>query len=177
MNLWHDIPMGPNPPDLIHVVVEIPGQTRNKYEYDHHLGVMKLDRVLASSLHYPADYGLIPQSLYGDGDPLDVLVLIKEPTFTGCLLTARPIGIFKMLDQGEPDDKILAVVQNDPLYEEFEGLRDVPPHFLREVGHFFSVYKDLEGKRVEVLGWGRRDEARQQILMSQKLYQEKYGKK
>ncbi|MFQ5435581.1 MAG: inorganic diphosphatase, partial [Anaerolineae bacterium] len=107
MNLWHDLETGPSAPELIHVIVEIPSNTRNKYEFDHEHGFLRLNRVLSSALHYPADYGLIPQTLYDDGDPLDVLVLIKEPTFPGCVLTVRPIGIFRMLDQGDPDDKIL----------------------------------------------------------------------
>ena len=176
MNLWHDLPAGPNAPELIHAIVEIPGNTRNKYEFDHEHGYLRLDRVLSSPLHYPADYGLIPQTLYDDGDPLDVLVLIKEPTFPGCVLTVRPIGIFKMLDQGEADDKILAVVNNDPLYSEFHGLRDTPAHYLREVEHFFSHYKDLEGKRVEALGWESRAVALEKIVHAQALYQAHYGK-
>ena len=170
MNAWHDIPTGPNPPDLIHVIVEIPGNTRNKYEFDHDLGVIRLDRVLYSPLHYPADYGLIPRTLYDDGDPLDVLVLIKEATFPGCLITARPIGLFRMLDQGAPDDKILAVAEKDPLYDDYRSLKDVPRHFLREVQHFFNRYKDLEGKRVEVIGWEPRSYACEQILHAQQLY-------
>ena len=177
MNPWHDLPTGPNPPELIHVIVEIPGNTRNKYEFDHELGILRLNRVLASPLHYPADYGLIPRTLYDDGDPLDVLVLIKEPTFPGCVLTVRPIGIFKMLDQGDADDKILAVVDNDLLYNDFHGLRDIPAHYLREVEHFFSHYKDLEGKRVEALGWESRKIAMQQIVHAQALYQTHYGKR
>jgi inorganic pyrophosphatase len=177
MNPWHDLLTGPNPPDRIHVIVEIPGGTRNKYEFDHELGILRLNRVLSSPLHYPADYGLIPRTLYDDGDPLDVLVLIKEPTFPGCVLTVRPIGIFKMLDQGDSDDKILAVVDNDPLYSDFHGLQDTPAHYLREVEHFFSHYKDLEGKRVEALGWEGRAVAMQQILHAQKLYEEHYGRR
>ncbi len=176
MNPWHDLPAGPNPPDRIHVIVEIPGNTRNKYEFDHETGILRLDRVLSSPLHYPADYGLIPQTLYDDGDPLDVLVLIKEPTFPGCVLTVRPIGIFRMLDQGDADDKVLGVVDNDPLYSDFHGLRDVPSHYLREVEHFFSHYKDLEGKRVEALGWAPRAVAMEKIVHAQALYQAQYGK-
>lgn len=170
MNLWHDLPTGPNPPELIHVIVEIPSNTRNKYEFDHEGGFVRLDRVLYSSLQYPSDYGLIPRTLYDDGDPLDVLVLIKEPTFPGCVLQARPIGIFRMKDQGQPDDKILAVVDDDPLYQEYQELEDVPRHFLREVTHFFTHYKDLEGKRVEPGGWEPRAVALKQITHAQSLY-------
>jgi len=176
MNLWHDLPPGPNPPELIQVNVEIPGGPRNKYEFDHENGYLRLDRVLASPFYYPADYGLIPQTLYDDGDPLDVLVLIKEPTFPGCVMVARPIGVFRMLDQGRSDDKILAVAANDPLYQEYEGLRDVPPHYLREVAHFFERYKDLEGKRTQPLGWETGSHARDSIRHAIDLYNQKYPK-
>jgi len=175
MNLWHDLPAGPNPPELINVIVEIPGGTRNKYEFHHEKGYLQLDRVLASPFYYPADYGLIPRTLYDDGDPLDVLVLIKEPTFPGCVLTARPIGMFSMLDQGRHDDKVLAVAANDPLYAEYEGLRDVPPHYLREVAHFFERYKDLEGKRVEPIGWEPSATARDAIRRAMDLYIKEFG--
>ncbi|MDX1663239.1 MAG: inorganic diphosphatase [Candidatus Promineifilaceae bacterium] len=174
-NLWHDLPTGPNPPDLINVIVEIPGNTRNKYEFDHDGGFIRLDRVLASPLHYPADYGLIPRTLYDDGDPLDILVLIKETTFPGCVLTARPIGLFRMLDQEKPDDKVLAVVHNDPLYSDIHTLENVSSHYLREVAHFFSRYKDLEGKRVDPLGWEPRSVALERINHAQQLYREHYG--
>jgi len=177
MNLWHDIPTGPNSPDLIHVIVEIPSTTRNKYEFDHDGGFIRLNRVLASSLHYPADYGLIPRTLYDDGDPLDALVIINEPTFPGCVITVRPIGIFRMLDQGKYDDKILGVVDDDPLYSDYRSLSDVPRHFLKEVAHFFGRYKDLEGKRVETLGWEPRSAAVEQIIHAQNLYREKYENK
>lgn len=177
MNPWHDLSAGPRPPELIHVIIEIPGKTRNKYEFDHEGGFIRLNRVLASPFYYPADYGLIPQTFYDDGDPLDALVLINEPTFPGCVVTARVIGIFRMLDQGAPDDKILAVVDNDPLYQDYTQLSDVPRHFLREVAHFFERYKDLEGKRVEPLGWEPRSSALERITHAQALYQQHYGRR
>lgn len=170
MNLWHDLPTGPYPPDVIHVIVEIPKGQRNKYEFDHEGGFIRLDRVLYSPLHYPGDYGLIPRTLYDDGDPLDVLVMITEPTFPGCVLEARPIALFRMEDQDKPDDKILAVAARDPLYADIHSLQDVPAHYLREVEHFFSVYKDLEGKRVKPIGWEPRDEALRRIEHARKLY-------
>ncbi|HBY94042.1 MAG: inorganic diphosphatase [Ardenticatenaceae bacterium] len=172
MNLWHDLPSGPNPPDVIHVIVEIPKGQRNKYEFDHDGGFLRLDRVLYSPLHYPGDYGLIPRTLYDDGDPLDVLVMISEPTFPGCVLEARPIGLFRMVDQNKPDDKILAVAARDPLYADMHALSDVPAHYLREVEHFFSVYKDLEGKRVKAEGWELRETALQRIEHARRLYAE-----
>lgn len=171
MNLWHDVSAGPRTPELIHVVVEIPYNTRNKYELDHEGGFFRLDRVLASSLHYPADYGLIPQTLYDDGDPLDALVLIRQPTFTGCVITARPIGIFHMLDQGAADDKILAVPAHDPAFTHCLQLEDVAQQQLDEIAHFFGHYKDLEQKKVKVLGWESQKVAYDKILHAQQLYQ------
>ena len=150
---WKDLPVGRHPPEEVTAVVEIPQGSRNKYELDKDSGLFRLDRVLYSAVHYPGDYGLIPQTLHEDGDPLDVLVMIKEPTFTGCLIEVRPIGVLKMLDRGEPDDKILAVPVNDPQHGEYFDIADLPAHTLREIEHFFAIYKDLEGKRVEVVGW------------------------
>jgi inorganic pyrophosphatase len=176
VNLWHQLASGPNPPDVIYVIVEIAKGSRNKYEYGKELGIVKLDRVLYSSLHYPGDYGLIPRTFYEDGDPLDVLVMVSEPTFPGCVIEARPIGLFKMKDKGLPDDKVLCVPDRDPFFKDYRDLDDVPQHFLREVAHFFEVYKDLEGVRVEPMGWERADAAKQAIRTSISLYQEKYSR-
>lgn len=173
MNLWQDLEVGPDAPERIQVIIEIPSDTRNKYEFDHELGIIRLNRVLASSLHYPADYGLIPQTLYEDGDPLDAVVMIKEPTFPGCIVIARPIGLFRMRDQGVSDDKVLAVVDNDPLYRNYEQLDDVANSFLDELAHFFSHYKDLEGKRVEAEGWENRDAALKAIREAHESYLQK----
>jgi inorganic pyrophosphatase len=171
MNLWHELPPGPDAPDVIYVLVEIPKGSRNKYEYHKTAGILKLDRVLYSSLHYPGDYGLIPRTYYEDGDPLDVLVMINEPTFPGCVIEARPIGMFRMMDRGLPDDKILAVPANDPLFKDYHDIGDIPQHFLAEVTHFFQVYKDLEGARVEPRGWEGGEAAREQIRHAIELYQ------
>ncbi|MGC9467509.1 MAG: inorganic diphosphatase [Anaerolineae bacterium] len=171
-NLWHDLPPGRDAPNIVFVIVEIPQRSRNKYEYDMQGGFVKLDRVLYSSLHYPGDYGFIPQTRYDDGDPMDVLVMVTEPTFPGCVIEARPIGIFRMRDHGEPDDKILAVPATDPLFEGYEDLEDVAPHFLTEVTHFFSVYKDLQHVGVETLGWEGREAALAEINRSIALYAE-----
>ena len=160
---WHDLPTGQHPPETVTAVIEIPRGSRNKYELDKASGLFKLDRVLYSAVHYPGDYGLIPRTLHEDGDPLDVLVMIKEPTFTGCLIAARPIGVLKMLDRGDPDDKILAVPVNDPLHGEYFDIADIPSHALREIEHFFAIYKDLEGRRVEVVGWEKSEVAIQVI--------------
>lgn len=170
-NLWHDLPPGPsNVPEVIYVIVEIPKRSRNKFEYDKHSGFIKLDRVLYSSLHYPGDYGFIPRTHYDDGDPLDVLVMTNEPTFPGCVIEARPLGIFRMRDRGLADDKILAVPATDPLFDNYLDLDNVPPHFLHEVAHFFSVYKDLQHIRVEPLEWEGRKAALAEIERSINLY-------
>ena len=171
MNLWHELPPGPNTPDSVYVIVEISKGSRNKYEYHKTAGVIKLDRVLFSSLHYPGDYGLIPRTYYEDGDPLDVLVMINEPTFPGCVIEARPIGVFRMFDKGLPDDKILAVPATDPIFDGYANITDIPPHFLREVAHFFEVYKDLEAEHTKPIGWEGADSAKERIQHAIKLYQ------
>jgi inorganic pyrophosphatase len=175
-NLWHQLEPGPEIPNVIYVIVEIPKGSRNKYEYGKELGVIKLDRVLFSSLHYPGDYGLIPRTLYDDGDALDVLVMINEPTFPGCIIEARPIGLFKMLDQGVADNKVLAVPARDPIFDDYQDIKDIPQHFLKEVAHFFEVYKDLEGKRAQPIGWKPADVARAEIVRAIELYRDKYGR-
>ena len=174
MNLWRDLSPGSNPPEIITAVVEIPAGSRNKYELDKESGLIRLDRVLYSAVHYPGDYGFIPRTLAEDGDPCDVLVLLNEPTFPGCQIDARPIGVLRMLDRGEPDDKILAVPCHDPFYGEYFDIADIPQHYLREVEHFFGIYKDLEGKRMEVLGWEKSEVAAQAIVDAMRLYESKY---
>jgi inorganic pyrophosphatase len=159
-----EIAPGPNPPEMVYAIVEIHQGGRNKYEYDPALGIFRLDRVLYSSVQYPGDYGFIPGTLAEDGDPLDILVMTTEPTFTGCLLVTRPVGLLHMRDENRDDKKVLAVPAPDPRYSQISGLEDVAPHFLPEVEHFFKVYKDLERKTVEVLGWKGRDAAEKAIV-------------
>lgn len=156
---WHDLESGPEPPARLNAVIEIPRYSRNKYELDKGTGLFRLDRLLYSAVHYPGDYGFIPRTLAGDHDPLDIIVMTTEPTFTGCLIEARPIGVFIMKDRDETDEKVLAVPMRDPLYSEYQDLNDVTPHFLKEVEHFFLIYKDLEGTRAVTLGWEGRDAA------------------
>lgn len=165
-NLWHDLSPGNSPPDIIYTIVEIPKGSRNKYEYHKESGAFILDRVLYSPVHYPGDYGFVPQTYYDDGDPLDVLVMTNLPTFTGCIVEARPIGMFQMLDKGEHDDKVLAVLEHDPFFGDYKDYNDLPQHYLREVEHFFTVYKDLEGTRVEPVGWKDAAYARERISYS-----------
>jgi inorganic pyrophosphatase len=130
--------------------------------------------VLFSAVHYPGDYGFIPRTLFEDGDPLDVLVRINEPTFPGCQIEVRPIGVLKMLDKGEPDDKILAVPAADPFHNEYFDIADLPQHYLAEIEHFFHIYKDLEGKRVTILGWEKSGYAMETIKRSIALYEKTY---
>ena len=137
------------------VIVEIPKGCRNKYEYNIEKNALVFDRMLFSSVHYPSDYGFIPETLALDGDPLDALVLVWEPTFPGCIIESKPIGLFKMWDEKGEDDKILCVPVRDPLWNHVSDLSDVPPHLLKEINHFFTIYKDLEMKKVRVEGWER----------------------
>lgn len=139
------------------VVIEVPKGTQNKYEYDSRSGRMVLNRVLYSPMYYPGEYGFVPETLAEDGDPLDVLVMSSISTFPGCAVPVRVLGALDMIDDKGPDTKILGVVSVDPRFEEVSALVQVPHHFLREVEHFFKVYKDLEGKPCEIRGW--RDEA------------------
>ena len=154
------------------VLIEIPKGSRNKYEYDFKLKKIRYDRMIFSSMHYPADYGFIPETLALDGDPLDVLVLITEPTFPGCVMQVKPIGVFHMADEKGPDEKIICVPVSDPIWNKLNDLEDMNPHLLMEIEHFFQVYKDLESKKVDVGGWGNREEARAIIEKCVDRYQE-----
>ena len=145
------------------MIVEIPKGSRNKYEMDHASGEIFLDRMLFTATRYPADYGYIPDTLAEDGDPLDALALVSEPTFPGCRIRIRPIGLFLMEDQGQADHKVLGVPIGDPLWAEAASLDDVPSHLLRELEHFFTVYKDLEEKKTAAIGWRPAREARSVI--------------
>lgn len=157
---------GTNIPSVVNAIVEIPKGRRSKFEIDKNTGLMKLDRYLFSSSHYPGDYGFIPQTLAEDGDALDILVMVNEPTFSGCLIEARVVGLFRMKDRGANDFKILAVPHTDPLFGNFQSLDDVPPHFLREVEHFFATYKQLEGVKTETLGWAAAEEGTAEVRAS-----------
>jgi inorganic pyrophosphatase len=167
-----ELPVGPKSPEVINVVIEIPGDGVNKYEYDKDLHVFRLDRNLYSPVHYPGDYGFIPSTLGDDGDPLDVLVLVDSPSFTGCVMEVRPIGILEMMDQGLGDEKVLCVGMGNPRYKDVWNYSEIYPHMLREITHFFSIYKDLEGKRVEVKGWRDAAFARTKVTEAQARFVE-----
>ncbi|MFP4324022.1 MAG: inorganic diphosphatase [Anaerolineales bacterium] len=175
-DLWHDLSPGNDLPNVVTTIIEIPRRSRNKYEYSKKDGVIKLDRMLYSSIYYPGDYGFIPQTYFDDDDPLDILVMLSNETFPGCLVEARPIGMLKMIDKEERDYKILAVATGDPNYSDFHSLADVPQHYLVEVRHFFRTYKQLEGGVVEDLGWADVEDARAEILRSVQLYEKTFTK-
>jgi inorganic pyrophosphatase len=165
-----ELPIGEDAPNLVNAVVEIPLEGISKYEYDKKLHVFRLDRNLFSPVHYPGDYGFIPSTLGDDGDPLDVLVLVDTPSFPGCVLTVRPIGALEMIDQGQCDEKILCVGEGNPRYKDVMNYSDIYPHILKEIVHFFSIYKDLEGKSVEVNGWKDAAFARELIGKSERAF-------
>ena len=149
----------------IEAVVEIPKGSRNKYEMDHETGVIHLDRMLFTATQYPSDYGFAPDTLAEDGDPLDILVLLDEPTFPGCHVTVRPVGVFWMADEAGPDAKVLCVPARDPRWADIHDLDDLPPFLLEEIAHFFDVYKQLEpGKGTEARGWFGREEAERAVV-------------
>jgi inorganic pyrophosphatase len=158
-------------------MIEIPKGSRNKYEYDKEEKKLKFDRMLFSAVHYPSDYGFIQETLALDGDALDALVLVWEPTFPGCIIDAKPVGLFKMWDEKGPDEKILCVPLYDPLWNHIESLPDVPPHLLKEIEHFFSIYKELEEKKTGVEGWEDRESAIRVIKESQQRYKKQAGKR
>ena len=138
----------------VQVIVEVPQGSRNKYEMDHARGLIRLDRMLFTSTRYPLDYGFVPGTMAEDGDPLDAMVMLDEPTFPGCEVVARPVGVFWMLDEHGPDAKVLAVPARDRRFEAVREIVDVPGHLKAEISHFFDIYKDLEpGKDTDVRGW------------------------
>ena len=158
-------------PDVVEVFVEIPKGSRNKYEWDHATARFKLDRMLFSSVQYPGDYGFVPNTWAEDHDPLDALVILGEPTFPGCSIRARVVGIFHMTDDKGRDSKIITVPDSDPRWRHVTELDHVPKHLLDEIGHFFAIYKDLEGKVVRVDGFGPRSEALAEIERDLAVYE------
>jgi inorganic pyrophosphatase len=147
---WHDVSPGSNVPQEFNAVIEIPAGGSVKYELDKHSGLLKMDRVLYSAVYYPANYGFIPQSLAEDGDPLDVLVFCQEPVFPLTIMHARCVGLMSMIDTGKPDYKIIAVALDDPSFNSYQQVADMPPHRMSMLRRFFQDYKQLEGKNVEV---------------------------
>lgn len=167
---YAQLPIGDNMPNSVFCVVEIPKGTKNKYEYDEHLDIIKLDRVVHSSVVYPVNYGFIPETRAQDGDHLDALVLGHDQIFPGCVVEIRPIGVLKMSDDKGVDWKIVGVIADDAKADAKLEITDIDEEFKKEIAHFFEVYKQLEGKTVTVEGWGTRDEAVAEIKRSYAVY-------
>lgn len=179
MNLWHDVPLGDNVPNEINVIIEIPKGSNNKYEIDKATGLIKLDRANYSSAAYPFDYGFAPQTLWEDGDALDVIVLTTYPLDVGIMVTVRPVAVMDMIDGGESDYKVIAVPVDDKRWDDVNDLPDLNQHNLKEFQHFFETYKVLKGKPspVEIKGILDKENALKAITKSIELYQKKFGTK
>ena len=175
MNIWHDIEPSMVSPTDFNAVIEIPKGSKCKYELDKATGLLKLDRVLYTSTHYPANYGFIPRTYADDGDPLDVLVLCSEPIYPMTLIRVYPIGVMRMIDGGKMDDKILAIPFSDPTYLGIRSVDDLPPHIFDEIMHFFSVYKQLENKQTAVKTLFNYKEAEQIIAEAIESYRFTFG--
>ena len=174
MNIWHDMNPKEITPTDFSAVIEIPKGSRCKYELDKHTGLLRLDRVLYTSTHYPASYGFIPRTFADDGDPLDVLVLCNEPIQPLTLVRVYPIGVMRMLDDGHIDDKIIAVPFTDPNYNNYHDIDELPAHIFDEIMHFFKVYKQLENKQTDIKELYNREEAEKIVREAIDGYIEKY---
>lgn len=174
MNLWHDITPGTS--ESLNVIVEINKGSKNKYEIDKETGMIALDRVSHTAQDFPFDYGFVPQTLWDDGDALDVILLTTHPLFPGVLVHARPVALMNMIDSGDADDKVIAVPVDDPRFEEIKDINDLNPHTLKEIEHFYSTYKKLQNKVVEVTGFKGKNEAEAAFVRSQELYKKKFAK-
>ena len=173
-NPWHYVSYGEHAPAIVNAIIEIPTDSKAKYQLDKDSGLLKLDRVLFSAVHYPAKYGFIPQTLGDDGDPLDILVICSQPIQPLCLVDATVIGNMQMIDQGKKDDKIIAVATHDPTVNFIRDIEGLPQHFFDELKQFFSQYKVLENKTVEIDSFQHRKEALPVISEALTLYQEKF---
>ena len=176
MNVWHDIPPAYVNPDDFAAIIEIPKGSKCKYELDKSTGLLKLDRILYTSTHYPANYGFIPRTYADDGDPLDVLVLCSEAIYPMTMMRVYPIGVMRMLDGGKMDDKIIAVPVSDPTYAGIDSIDSLPAHIFDEIMHFFSVYKQLENKETAVKSLFGRKKAEEIIAEAIEFYKETFEK-
>lgn len=168
MNLLHDIPAGTA--DEMNVIIEIPKFSKNKYEIDKETGIISLDRVMHTAQDYPFDYGFVPQTLFDDGDALDVVLITTYPLAPGILVKARPVAIMEMIDGGERDDKVIAVPIDDPRFDELQDLNDLNKHFIKETTHFFETYKKVQNKEVSIGEWLGAKEAKEAFTKSCEMY-------
>jgi len=175
MNPWHDIPLDFQDDELT-CLIEIPANSKIKYEIEKETGLLKVDRILSSSVHYPCNYGLFPQTLCDDKDPLDVLVLGQFPVMPMSLMRVRPVGVVRMIDGGEGDDKVIAVHVDDPQYKHIKTLSEVNPHIVKEIRQFFESYKALEKKSVQINGIDDEKAAMQAVKDSIKMYNDQFKK-
>ncbi len=175
-NLWHDVSRGNNIPNEINVIVEINKGSKNKYEIDKETGLIALDRVSHTSQDFPFDYGFVPQTLWDDGDALDVVLLTTHPIFPGILVRARPVAIMRMIDSGDSDDKVIAVPVDDPRWTDVKDLNDINKHTLKEIEHFYMTYKKLQNKEVVVSGFEGVNAAREAVTRSIELYNKEFKK-
>ena len=173
-NTWHKVSIGDDAPEVVNGIIEIPKNTRAKYELDKESGLLKMDRVIYSSMYYPANYGFIPQTYCDDNDPLDILVLSQIEIVPMCLVEAKVIGVMRMLDGGELDDKIIAVANNDMSVNHLNDIGELGPHFVKELRNFFEDYKKLENKTVEVEDFQHADVAKEIILKAKEDYKVKF---
>lgn len=177
MNLWHDIQAGENTPDEINVIIEINKGSKNKYEIDKKTGIIALDRVAHTAQDFPFDYGFVPRTLWDDGDALDVIMLTTYPLHPGILVRVRPIAIMNMIDDGDSDDKIIAVPTGDPRWNDTKDLCDINKHTIKEMEHFYSTYKRIQKKEVEITGFNDKEKAKDAIKRSLDLYKQEFKNK
>lgn len=176
-NVWHDVQVGKEAPDVVNTIIEIPKDSKLKYELDKNTGLLKLDRFLYSSVHYSGDYGFIPQTLCDDDDPLDVFIISHRPTYPMTLCEVKVLGVMKMVDDGEEDDKIIGVHNADPRYNKWEDIKEVPQHFIEELKEFMRTYKRLEDKKVDVYEIYGKEEAKKIVNESIEIYNKHFGEK
>ncbi len=179
VNPWHDVKVGDKKeiPKVINAIIEIPKDSKIKYELDKETGLLKMDRFLYSAVHYPGDYGFVPRTLWDDNDPLDIIVLTGRPLYPMTLAKVRVIGVLRMVDSDEKDDKIVAVYDEDPRYQEYQDIKDVPNHIIEELKHFFETYKHLQGKKCKILEVHGKSHAMKDVERALKMYENKYEKK
>ena len=176
MNLWHDISPGKKLPELVNVIIEINRGSKNKYEIDKETGMIALDRVAHTAQDFPFDYGFVPQTLWHDGDALDVIVLTTYPLLPGIMVEVRPVALMNMIDSGDNDNKVIAVPASDPRFAELNDLADINKHTLKEIEHFYSTYKKLQNKVVEVNGFEGKTAAHSAVNESLDMYKKKFAK-